>query len=59
MILTRISRGSPVLLTRTGDLPTVTRTELTRLGPTRIFVTGGIAVISGAVQLELAGYETG
>ena len=47
------ARGMPVLLTRVDALPASTRDELERLGPTRIWVLGGTASVSGAVFSEL------
>jgi putative cell wall-binding protein len=46
--------GSPVLLTPTGSLPQAVADEITRLNPTRIYILGGTAVISPAVEDQLA-----
>jgi putative cell wall-binding protein len=46
--------GSPVLLTPTGNLPQAVADEITRLNPTRIYILGGTAVISQAVEDQLA-----
>ena len=46
--------GAPLLLTRPYELPGVTRTEIQRLAPERIFVLGGPASINDAVLAELA-----
>ena len=45
--------GAPVLLTRPGDLPPVTRDELERLGLDRIVVLGGSAAVSEDVAEDL------
>jgi putative cell wall-binding protein len=45
--------GSPVLLTPTGSLPQAVADEITRLNPTRIYILGGTAVISQAVEDQL------
>jgi len=42
--------GGPLLLTRQNALPTVTRDELLRLAPSRIFIIGGTSAISTAVE---------
>ncbi|MBR7743278.1 PQQ-dependent sugar dehydrogenase [Phycicoccus sp. BSK3Z-2] len=44
---------APVLLTRPGELPDSTRTELERLSPERITVLGGSASVSDEVLEEL------
>jgi putative cell wall-binding protein len=45
--------GAPVLLVAGDSLPSATRTELVRLGPSEIVVVGGSAVISHGVQADL------
>lgn len=45
--------GGPVLLTRTGDVPTTTVLELRRLGVTTITLVGGTAAISTAAEQQL------
>lgn len=47
-------RESPILLTDRDALPAATRAELERLSPERIYVLGGEAAVSGAVEQELA-----
>ena len=49
-----IWRDAPLLLVTAEVIPTATRNEIERLGPTRIIVLGGAAVISDAVATELA-----
>jgi putative cell wall-binding protein/peptidoglycan/xylan/chitin deacetylase (PgdA/CDA1 family) len=51
--------GGPVLLTTTTSLPASTRTELVRLRPGRIVVTGAAATVSESVLTELRGLTTG
>ncbi|WP_193315115.1 cell wall-binding repeat-containing protein [Nostocoides sp. F2B08] len=51
--------GGPVLLTTATSLPAATRTELLRLSPGRIVVTGGPTAVSDAVVAELRGLTTG
>lgn len=51
--------GGPVLLTTATALPASTRTELLRLDPARIVVTGSAATVSDAVLTELRGLTTG
>jgi len=51
--------GGPVLLTRPTALPAATRTELARLRPGRIVVTGTPATVSEGVVAELRGLTTG
>ena len=41
--------GGPVLLTKTGSLPSAIAQELTRLKPQKIVVLGGTGAVSGAV----------
>jgi secreted trypsin-like serine protease len=43
------ANGGPVLLTRRGDLPEVTRNELARLRPLRLIVVGGSNAVSDEV----------
>ncbi|NIA24104.1 MAG: hypothetical protein GWP04_00890 [Gammaproteobacteria bacterium] len=45
--------GAPIVLTRTGSLPSATRTELQRLAPDRIIVLGGPGAVSDLVMDEL------
>ena len=52
-------RDSPLLLVKSDSIPTVTRDELTRLKPQRIYVLGGTAVINAAVATALDTYTTG
>ena len=47
------SASAPVLLTARDSLPAATRTELTRLGPSRIVVVGGSGAVSDAVVESL------
>jgi len=51
--------GGPVLLTHPTGLPAATRTELARLRPGRIVVTGGTGAVSEAVLTALEGLTTG
>ena len=51
--------GGPVLLTSPTALPSSTRTELVRLRPGRIVVTGSSATVSEAVVAELRGLTAG
>jgi len=46
----------PLLLTKPGTLPTVTKNELLRLKPSRVFVLGGTASVSDAVASRIASY---
>jgi lactocepin len=46
--------GAPILLTDPDDLPTVTRTEIRRLGAKKVFILGGVAAISQDVRHELS-----
>jgi len=48
--------AAPVLLTRTDSLPAETIVELMRLDPQTVYVVGGTAVISPAVEAALAAY---
>lgn len=43
----------PVLLVQQDSIPTATMNELTRLQPSRIFITGGTAVVSAGVEAQL------
>jgi len=52
------SGGGPVLLTRPGEIPPETATELGRLDPARIVVLGGGSVVSDTVLAGLRGYAT-
>jgi putative cell wall-binding protein len=52
------SGGGPVLLTRPGEIPAETASELARLDPARIVVLGGSSVVSDAVLAGLRGYAT-
>lgn len=47
--------GIPILVTNSDALHPDTRAELQRLQPSQVFVLGGAAVISDAVQAEIAG----
>ena len=49
--------GAPVLLVRTGDIPSVTWAELDRLDPGRVFVLGGTGVVSQGVEDRLRTLE--
>ena len=51
--------GGPVLLTQPTILPAATRTELVRLRPARIVVTGSSAVVSDTVMAELGSLTPG
>jgi putative cell wall-binding protein len=51
--------GGPVLLVQTNAIPTVVKTELTRLQPARIVVAGGTGVVSSSVQTQLFPYLGG
>lgn len=50
--------GGPLLLTRQGSLPSVTRDAIIRLQPARAVVLGGTASVSDAVADSLAGLTT-
>ncbi|WP_299445997.1 cell wall-binding repeat-containing protein, partial [uncultured Phycicoccus sp.] len=52
-----VQRG-PVLLVRSGGIPTPIADELTRLKPQRIVVLGGTGSVSAAVADALAAYVT-
>ena len=51
--------GGPVLLVSTNSIPTVVKTELTRLKPQRIIIAGGPSVVSASVATQLDAYTTG
>ena len=51
--------GGPVLLTDPGDLPQVTRDELTRLRPGRIVILGGPGAVSARVAGQLDAFTAG
>lgn len=51
--------GGPLLLVAPDAIPGVVRTELTRLRPARIVVTGGTAVVNAAVMQALDAYTAG
>lgn len=51
--------GGPVLLTQPTILPAATRSELVRLRPARIVVTGSSAVVSDTVMADLRRLTTG
>jgi putative cell wall-binding protein len=53
------TKGGPILLTATDLVPQATLDELTRLQPKSIDLLGGTAVVSPAVEAQLAGYTTG
>lgn len=50
--------GAPILLTTTAELPEVTKEALTTLDPDTIYVMGGTAAVSQAVEDGLAGDYT-
>lgn len=54
------SRGEPLLLTRSGELPQVTRDALADLGAAQVNIVGGSSAVSEAVVAQLGGvgYET-
>jgi putative cell wall-binding protein len=52
------AQGGPVLLTRGGELPAATASELARLRPARIVVLGSAGVISDAVLGALRAYSS-
>jgi putative cell wall-binding protein len=47
------ARGAPVLLTPSDSLPATVILEIVRLGPSRIYILGGTAVISTNVANQL------
>jgi photosystem II stability/assembly factor-like uncharacterized protein len=51
--------GGPVLLTQTGSVPYVVLSELSRLAPKRVFVTGSTKVVSDAVLAQLRALPSG
>ena len=51
--------GGPVLLVRSGSIPSSIQAELTRLNPGRIIVAGGAAVVSDTVMTQLAAFTSG
>lgn len=52
-----IAANGPVLLTADTSVPGATASELSRLGPTEIFIVGGPSAISYQVQADLSQYE--
>ena len=52
-------RDSPLLLVRSGAVPSATAAELDRLNPQRIYILGGTAVIGNTVASQLDAYTTG
>lgn len=50
--------GGPLLLTHPDALPAATKTELTRLAPSRIVIVGGTGAVSAAAEAQLAGYAS-
>ncbi|MDP2624260.1 MAG: cell wall-binding repeat-containing protein, partial [Actinomycetota bacterium] len=48
-----VSLNGPVLLTDPNNLPAVVSAEITRLGPSRVIVVGGTAVVSNTVVTQL------
>ena len=51
-------KGGPILLVPGTSIPSVVRTELTRLKPARIVILGGTSVVSSAVATSLKAYAT-
>ncbi|MDP2623706.1 MAG: cell wall-binding repeat-containing protein [Actinomycetota bacterium] len=51
--------GGPILLVQKDAIPGPTIDELVRLNPKMIVIVGGPAVVSAAVEAQLAGYTTG
>lgn len=49
-------RGGPVLLVRPTEIPGPTASELRRLAPARIVISGGTAAVSSAVEQALRSY---
>jgi len=49
-------KNAPVLLTNTSSLPNVTRSEITRLGASNIYILGGTGVVSDAVEADLTSH---
>ncbi len=50
---------APMLLVTPTTIPPVIAAELTRLAPQHIYVLGGTAAVSAALESQLAGYTTG
>ena len=50
--------GGPILLVRSSELPSATRTELQRLQPQRIVVLGGSGAVSDLVASQLQPYTS-
>lgn len=50
------SQRAPVLLTKAGGLPAVTKTALARIRPTSIVIVGGQRAVNGSVASELRQY---
>ncbi len=48
--------GGPILLVTKDGIPAETAAELVRLNPDKIYIAGGTAVISAAVETQLAAY---
>jgi lactocepin len=51
------ANNAPILLTKTDNLPQVTRDEIARLSPSKIYILGGTGAISQEIQDELQGME--
>lgn len=45
--------NAPILLTQTGQLNSFTRSEISRLGASRVVILGGTGAVSAAVETEL------
>lgn len=45
--------GGPILLVKRTELPSITSTELSRLGVTTVWLVGGTAAVSDAVETQL------
>lgn len=45
--------GAPLLLTPTASLPASVRSEIVRLAPKRIYIAGGVGVVSSAIEKDL------
>lgn len=52
-------QNGPILLTETGSIPDVIKTELTRLNPGKIVILGSVASISESVKTALDAYTAG
>ena len=50
--------GMPILLVQRNVIPDATRTEIDRLNPQRIYVLGGVGVVSEAVRAALVPYAS-